>query len=94
MSNELRNPCKYFNADGDLAGIGVCACKVVRVCRPAEYDREEDGACDRLEEDIEATVEERCDSRSVEGEIWDCEPVWGRDCRTIGGLDHLLAEAS
>jgi hypothetical protein len=89
MSNELHNPGDYFNANSDLIdGSWNGGCEVVRIGGPADDEGEEDGTCDRFEEDVETAIDDCAECAKVEGEVWDCKPFWERDDRgAIGGKE-------
>jgi hypothetical protein len=66
MSDELRNPGDYVDADGVVTGYRVIRCgEVVGVGGGGEEEEGEEGAGDRLEEDVESTVSEADEEASI-----------------------------
>jgi hypothetical protein len=69
MSDELRDPGDYVDADGVVAGYRVIGCgEVVGVGGGGEEEEGEEGAGDRLEEDVEGAVGEADEEANIWGE--------------------------
>ena len=47
---------------------------MVGECCPGDYERQKNAAGHRLEQDVEATIEDCSDSAGVEGKVRDREP--------------------
>lgn len=95
MSDELRDPGDYVDADGVVAGDRVIGCgEVVGVCGGGEEEESEEGAGDRLEEDVEGAVGEADEEASVWGEgvkdgvfgVRGWRQQGGRVCELYGAL--------
>jgi len=69
VSDELRDPGDYVDADGVVAGDRVIGCgEMVGVGGGGEEEEGEECAGDRLEEDVEGAVGEADEEASVWGE--------------------------
>ena len=89
MSDKLCDPGEDLDGNGaNVAVVGMVGGReVVGECGPGDYEGEENAACNGLEEDIEAAVQDCSDGANVERQVRNCEPRWERDyCRAVRGL--------
>jgi hypothetical protein len=93
----LRDPGDYVDANGVVAGHRVIGCgEVVGVGGRSEDEEGEEGAGDRLEEDIEGTVGEADDEASIWRESTEDGVLgvgrWRQEGRRVCKLYGTLAE--
>lgn len=91
MSDELRDPGHYVDADGVVAGGRVIGCgKVVGVGGGGEEEEGEEGAGDRFEEDVESAVGEADEEASIGGKSVEDGVLgvggWRQEGRRVGEL--------
>ena len=96
MSDELRDPGDYVDADSVVAGYRVIGCsEVVGVGGGGEDEESEEGAGDRLEKDVEGTVGEADEEASIWRESAEDGILgvggWRQECRRVCELYGALA---